>query len=86
MRGSAIAHSDRGSNYTSRDYAELLDELGLSQSPGRTGICYDNAAAESFQFTLTYARPLFGCANRVLSRRGPSFGLNAAALCDRLPS
>ena len=47
-----IAHSDRGSNYTSRDYAELLDELGLSQSLGRTGICYDNAAAESFFATL----------------------------------
>ena len=41
-----IAHSDRGSNYTSRDYAELLDELGLSQSLGRTGICHDNAAAD----------------------------------------
>jgi len=47
-----IAHSDRGSNYTSRDYAELLGELGLSQSLGRTGICYDNAAAESFFATL----------------------------------
>ena len=47
-----IAHSDRGSNYTSHDYAKLLDELGLSQSLGRTGICYDNAAAESFFATL----------------------------------
>ena len=47
-----IAHSDRGSNYTSHDYAELLGELGLSQSLGRTGICYDNAAAESFFATL----------------------------------
>ena len=47
-----IAHSDRGSNYTSHDYAELLDELGLSQSLGRTGICYYNAAAESFFATL----------------------------------
>ena len=47
-----IAHSDRGSNYTSGDYAELLDELGLSQSLGRTGNCYDNTAAESFFATL----------------------------------
>ena len=52
LAANCIAHSDRGSNYTSRDYAELLDELGLSQSLGRTGICYDNAAAESFFATL----------------------------------
>jgi putative transposase len=45
-------NTDHGSNYTSRDYAELLDELGLSQSLGRTSICYDNAAAESFFATL----------------------------------
>ena len=32
LAANCIAHSDRGSNYTSRDYAELLDELGLSQS------------------------------------------------------
>ena len=52
LAANCIAHSDRGSNYTSDDYAELLDELGLSQSLGRTGICYDNAAAESFFATL----------------------------------
>ena len=40
LAANCIAHSDRGSNYTSGDYAELLDELGLSQSLGRTGICY----------------------------------------------
>ena len=52
LAANCIAHSDRGSNYTSHDYAKLLDELGLSQSLGRTGICYDNAAAESFFATL----------------------------------
>jgi putative transposase len=44
----AIFHSDRGSNYTSADYARTLTELGIRQSVGRTGICYDNALAESF--------------------------------------
>jgi transposase InsO family protein len=37
----AIFHSDRGSNYTSREFAATITELGLRQSVGRTGICYD---------------------------------------------
>lgn len=44
----AIFHSDRGSNYMSAEYAAVLDELGLRRSSGRTGICFDNAMAESF--------------------------------------
>ena len=43
----AVFHSDRGSNYTSDEYAHALKDLGLCQSVGRTGICYDNALAES---------------------------------------
>lgn len=43
-----IFHSDRGSNYTSHDYAKVLERLDLRQSLGRTGICFDDAAAESF--------------------------------------
>ena len=43
----AIFHSDRGSNYTSAEYAGVLDTLNIRQSVGRTGICYDNALAES---------------------------------------
>ncbi len=39
----AIFHSDRGSNYTSVEFARVLDELGIRQSVGRTGICFDNA-------------------------------------------
>jgi putative transposase len=48
----AIFHSDRGSNYTSAKFAEALRELGIRQSVGRTGICYDNALAESVNGTL----------------------------------
>ena len=44
----AIFHSDRGSNYTSAQFAAVLTSLGIRQSVGRTGICYDNAMAESF--------------------------------------
>jgi transposase InsO family protein len=43
----AIFHSDRGSNYTSEEFAKTLKELGLLQSVGRTGICFDNSLAES---------------------------------------
>lgn len=43
----AIFHSDRGSNYTSQEFANTLEELGIRQSVGRTGICYDNALSES---------------------------------------
>jgi transposase InsO family protein len=48
----AIFHSDRGSNYTSGDFATVLERLGIRQSVGRTGICYDNALAESVNGTL----------------------------------
>ena len=34
--------------FTSTQFADKLNELGLRQSLGRTGICYDNAMAESF--------------------------------------
>lgn len=44
----AIFHSDRGSNYTSYDFAKKLRQLGMRQSVGRTGVCWDNAMAESF--------------------------------------
>lgn len=43
----AIFHSDRGSNYTSEEFAKALKELDIRQSVGRTGICYDNSLAES---------------------------------------
>jgi transposase InsO family protein len=51
-----IFHSDRGSNYTSADYGTTLKKLGIRQSVGRTGICYDNAMAESFFATLKNER------------------------------
>ena len=44
----AVFHSDRGSNYTSREFAGTLKMHNLRQSVGRTGTCYDNAMTESF--------------------------------------
>ncbi|WP_121717494.1 IS3 family transposase [Streptomyces sp. E5N91] len=46
--GNAIFHSDRGSQYTSRQFHAALAELDIRQSVGRTASCFDNATAESF--------------------------------------
>jgi transposase InsO family protein len=52
----AVFHSDRGSNYTSAEFAGVLDRLGIRQSAGRTGSCFDNALAESFNASLKVER------------------------------
>ena len=52
----AIFHSDRGSNYTSQQFAGTLKKYSLRHSVGRTGICYDNAMAESFFAALKNER------------------------------
>ncbi|MGE5255694.1 MAG: IS3 family transposase [Hyphomicrobiales bacterium] len=52
----AVFHSDRGSNYTSAEFAGVLEDLGIRQSVGRTGICYDNALAESWNATVKVER------------------------------
>jgi putative transposase len=48
LQPGCIMHSDRGSEYTSSEFRHQIRKLNLRQSMGRTGICYDNAAAESF--------------------------------------
>jgi len=48
----AVFHSDHGSVYTSKDYAELCGDLGVTQSMGAVGSSADNALAESFNATL----------------------------------
>lgn len=47
-----VFHSDRGSQYTSGEFGQLCDRHGVVQSMGATGVCWDNAAAESFFGTL----------------------------------
>ncbi|MFF2813608.1 IS3 family transposase [Streptomyces sp. NPDC058000] len=48
LKPGCIVHSDRGSEYTSDELRYHIRKLNLRQSMGRTGSCYDNAAAESF--------------------------------------
>jgi transposase InsO family protein len=47
-----ILHSDRGIQYASKDFRDVLSAYGFIQSMSRKGNCYDNAVAESFFHTL----------------------------------
>jgi putative transposase len=49
-----VHHSDRGVQYASGAYTELLTEHGILISMSRRGNPYDNAQAESFMKTLKY--------------------------------
>jgi putative transposase len=50
--GDVVIHSDRGSQYTSRDFRDMALANGIIPSVGHTGICFDNALAESFNATI----------------------------------
>ncbi|MGH7511065.1 MAG: IS3 family transposase [Gemmatimonadales bacterium] len=56
LRGGDVAgsifHSDKGAQYTSGNFADLCEDYGIARSVGRTGICWDNAAIESWFATL----------------------------------
>ncbi|MEU6325472.1 integrase core domain-containing protein, partial [Streptomyces sp. NPDC047009] len=47
-----IFHSDRGSEYVSRRFKRACRRLGVIQSMGRVGSCFDNAVSESFNSVL----------------------------------
>ena len=55
-KGVTIFHSDRGSQYTSQEFLDHLKGYGIRPSVGRTGVCWDNAWAESFNATLKNER------------------------------
>lgn len=80
----AVFHSDHGSVYTSKAYAQLCTDLGVTQSMGAIGSSADNALAESFNAALkrellegragfpdapTANRAVFRWANRYNTRR-----------------
>lgn len=69
----ALFHSDRGCQYASAEYAAYCTRIGVRRSMGRTGVCWDNAAAESFFATLKnemYHRSAFRSRARPLRSRG----------------
>jgi putative transposase len=47
-----LHHSDRGSQYASKDYRSRLEDAGITCSMSRKGDCWDNAVVESFFGTL----------------------------------
>ncbi|MFT7294889.1 MAG: putative transposase, partial [Pseudohongiellaceae bacterium] len=49
-----VFHSDRGSQYTSKAYGELLVEYGIRASMGDVGACWDNAVVERFFGSLKH--------------------------------
>ena len=52
VRRRAVFHSDRGSQYTSKQFTGYLRTERMRGSMGRVGTCYDNAVAESFFASL----------------------------------
>lgn len=66
-----IFHTDRGSTYTAAQFRRLCAGLGIRQSMGRVGSCFDNAAAEAFFSSLEW---------EVLSRNSFSDTIQARAV------
>ena len=55
-RPGLLHHSDRGSQYASRDYQSVLEQAGARCSMSRKGNCWDNAVVESFFHSLKTER------------------------------
>jgi putative transposase len=58
VQAGLVHHSDRGSQYASNDYTDLLKAHGIVISMSRKGNPWDNAACESFIKTLKYEEVL----------------------------
>ena len=54
--GGLIFHSDRGSQYASRDFRDALTEYGITASMSRRGNCWDNACSETLFGSLKVER------------------------------
>src|SRR4051795_12505869 len=61
-----VHHSDRGSQYASSHYTDLLKENGIDISMSRKANPWDNAACESFMKTLKYEEVV--CCERLVCK------------------
>ena len=75
IAGEMVFHSDRGTQYTSTNYAAVMNQYDIRPSVGRTESCYDNVAAESFNAT---------CKEEVVNRKIYPTGKYASRGCDIL--
>lgn len=50
--GKLLIHSDQGSQYTSKEFTELCEDLGITQSISKAGYPYNNAPMERYSNTL----------------------------------
>lgn len=66
----AIYHTDRGTQFTSRQFQAWCAGNGITQSMGKVGVCWDNAVAENFSRT---SQPWFAT-----SRAFPAGGKQAS--------
>jgi len=55
-RAGLIFHSDRGSQYASKDFTDVLKEYGITSSMSRRGNCWDNACSETLFGSLKVER------------------------------
>lgn len=56
LQPQCVVHSDRGTQYMSDEFARATHRLDLRRSTGRTGVCFDNALAESFNAAVKVER------------------------------
>ena len=54
MINNVVFHTGRGSTYTAQSFTKVCSDLGVRQSMGRVGSCFDNAAAEAFFSSLEW--------------------------------
>ena len=72
----AIFHSDRGTQYTSAAFAAVTDFHDIRRSVGATGVCFDNALAESFSVAAGALSGAWGAAGEC-ALGAPGVGVHA---------
>ena len=56
-RAGLIFHCDRGSQYASHDFRDVLTEYGITSSMSRRGNCWDNACSDTLFGSFKVERP-----------------------------